>query len=142
MEGNKFSSEKCAEYRATFDLDPEERELNQYAALDRHADSCTSCKQWTNQINSISQYVKDMPQFDVPEATTQKLLASIRGERKRINLTETVVLVFALLTLSLIFYAFPIDSMEGTCSWLMSATIVAAFGLLAPRVLKTGAEVR
>jgi predicted anti-sigma-YlaC factor YlaD len=120
----------CADYRAAFELQTEQLGADQSLELDRHAQACSRCRQWTKQVNSAEQYIQSLPQFDVPESATQRVLVAVGHERKFHLIREGILLPAVLVASCLILFLVPVDSVDGACSWLMCAAIAAAFGTI------------
>jgi hypothetical protein len=120
----------CAKYKADFAMHGDEPDHVRSTDLQQHGENCANCRVWTKQMNSIVNDIGQIPQFDVSEALTQKVLAGITQERKSHAIKEWIVLPASLIVCAAVCFVAPLDSVEGACSWLMCAAVAAAFGVI------------
>lgn len=114
--------EECKRYRQAFD------ECRDDAWADEHKRQCQPCCTWVTQSIQIVQLTAEMPQFDVPEALTQRILTAVELEK---NVARTAMPIYvwpsAALIAGVMLTALPYESAEGLLSWgcgLMALVVV------------------
>jgi hypothetical protein len=126
------AGDKCIEFRSLYDdgwlgsaSDP----------LRFHADNCAACQRWIAQVDDISRQVAVLPQFDVSEQLTQRILADVQAQGQGQALTPAnlhyallVPVVVACLVLTCT--VAPVDTLEGTLSTLLALVALAGINLL------------
>lgn len=98
-----------------------------------HASSCKDCRLWLNEMQAITDCVHQMPQFDVPELVTQKIISAVRDERAvgRADLYRNLLWLGALSCgawMLLVYDSF--ESWNGTLAWLIALAGVASLKFL------------
>jgi hypothetical protein len=94
--------------------------------LKQHLQYCSSCCAFERTEHSILSFAISIPQFDVPEALTQKILVSINTQRPTpvfLNMTA-VILPITLLVAALVW---DYENPAAVMSWVIGFT--AMFGL-------------
>ena len=125
---------ECHEYRDSFD------ELNdqlapmsaqRQSALTAHGKQCTSCASWREQTEQLIDMAEAMPQFDVSEALTQRILTAVELERTvRAGSTTPYLVPLAAVTAILLFAWIPFETVDGVVSWVLGAAGLAGLKLL------------
>lgn len=123
---------KCISMKVLLERSMEEGEsslnLIEHNELNEHLIGCSDCKTWQAQTKDLISMARSMPQFDIPEALTQRILAAVDLEAKssRLSLPATLMgLATALLTIVLVVYSG--EGLAGVGSW---AICLAAMALL------------
>ncbi len=98
----------------------------------KHADSCVACHKWAFEMESLLDMSAALPQFDVPEALTQQILAAVETERKMPRMSQyPLVLPLSIIGAAALLTVLPFDSLEGMLSWGIGlAAMVLLKGLL------------
>ncbi|HEY9775173.1 MAG TPA: hypothetical protein V6C81_15520 [Planktothrix sp.] len=101
------------------------------ASMETHLKQCADCISWQRQITDIIAEAAHIPQFDVPEALTQRIISSVALEStKKESVVSTVVMsAVALLGLALLMFS-GIESTDGLASWAMALIVMAGFAWL------------
>lgn len=105
----------------------------QTEAVNVHLLGCKDCRTWFNQSRQIVQLSKELPQYDVPEALTQKILQAVSAQQSpSLFVIDVKLVVAAALTIALAIFAFPdtFENVEGCVSWLVSFSIILVVKLL------------
>lgn len=114
--------DECTRYRQAFD------ECRDEAWADQHRRTCDACDGWAVQSTQLMDLASQMPQFDVPEALTQRILNAVDLEK---NVSARAVPIYvwpsAALLGGLCLTALPYESVEGVVSW---AVGIAALGIV------------
>ena len=112
MEDQTQSGEECTRYRYAFD------ECRDEAWADEHKRGCQVCSAWTAQSVQIMDLAADMPQFDVSEALTQRILNAVELERAvSPHRVPLYICPSAILLAGLLLTAVPYETMDGLLSW-------------------------
>lgn len=112
MEDQTQSGEECTRYRHAFD------ECRDEAWADEHKRGCQVCSAWTAQSVQIMDLAADMPQFDVSEALTQRILNAVELERAVApHRVPLYIWPSAVLLAGLLLTAVPYETMDGLLSW-------------------------
>lgn len=98
--------DKCNEYRvacedgATSDL------------LESHASACPDCQHWRRENADLIGAIRVMPQFDVPEHLTQRILANVDSQTRH-QATNALLVPAVVAAGALAVTVAPLDSIEG-----------------------------
>lgn len=84
-------------------------------ACENHQRICRKCDAWRKQHLSIAQLAIDMPQFDVSEGLTQKILGSI--EKESTPGVETSIVPLAVAATFAFILLIPFDSIQSLYGW-------------------------
>lgn len=106
------SNDNCNEFRESVN------ELGIEAlsgALTGHMDECAACGRWQEQNQRISMMVGSMPQFDVSEQLTQKILTSLPAQSPTL-LNSTFLIPVAVVGAAALGAVMPFESLEGLAS--------------------------
>lgn len=97
-----------------------------------HLASCIACRNWKEDIDSLTEMAESMPKFDVSESLTQKILASVNEEeRERRSLLQTPLAICLLSAFAwLLLFQDSLESIWGLGSWLLALVTIAAFKFL------------
>jgi len=123
--------DECTKYRLDFD--------RLQIADPAHEAQCSSCRVWTAQTQSILDVAAAMPQFDVSEALTQRILESVEAEAKRPRVEFGLLLPAAFAAGVALFTMAPVESVEGMLSWaigLAGVVLLKAIVEMAPGVVE------
>lgn len=128
------SGKNCAEFRALADrLADGEAGLTvaQKEYCQEHVKVCKACRAWQYQTREIVDMVSMMPQFDVSEALTQRILSSVERERGVKSALEAlpamplgIVAGFSFILL------LPMDGIQGAFSWTAAIAGLVLFQVL------------
>lgn len=133
MNEEKKVSDDCLSYRRAFD------ECRDEAWVDEHRKQCSLCKLWADQSQQIGELSRALPQFDVPEALTQRILTAVDLERNVEHsgalwdggpLSGFLLPGAVALGMVALFTELPFEPVEGIISWIVGILVVAAFGML------------
>lgn len=126
----------CAEFRVLFDRLADGDKGITSGEKKRYADhdgSCKSCAAWQRQSKDIMDMMAAMPQFDVSEALTQRILTSVETEKgKVVSLESLPAMPLGIVAVASVILLFPVDGVQGALSWM-----AAAAGLVLLQVLVT-----
>lgn len=112
MDEEKRLGEECTRYRHAFD------ECRDEAWADQHKSGCQLCAAWTAQSLQVMELATDMPQFDVQEALTQRILNAVELERAVTSQRVPLYVWPAVVLLAgLLLTAVPYETMDGILSW-------------------------
>lgn len=102
----------------------EEIALNENAVVnrevDKHLHECSHCRTWADVSDQMVGLAKEIPQFDVPEAVTQRILQAVASENKRTFLGSDYAIwlcATAVMLLSVIVLSDSVENLEGLASW-------------------------
>jgi len=114
---DKQSENSCAEFRSLFSDDEVSSSLaaEQRLLLNTHQNSCAACDSWCKQHADLIQLAETLPQFDVSEGLTQRILDSV-GKQATPGL-ETSLLPIGLVAAVAAFVLVPVDSLQGLYGW-------------------------
>jgi len=144
MDFDRAEHETCEKFRFLYDVtrDQDERSPD-LDAVNLHFAGCAHCRRWREQTDKLLYLARGLPQFDVPEAATQKILAAVKSERRYPVLVETFVLVpMSLIIFAATLVAIPVDSVDGACSWIVGALIVSGLGFIRKGAMNERAALR
>ena len=136
IDNNKTN--KCDDMRLLVDRRLEEGEAalaeDQCEELKQHLGACASCSAWEQQTSEIMALAASAPQFDVPEALTQRILSAVMEQNAFPVSTRQVVLVsLAVVSMMSILVMDSVESIGGLGSWLISLAAMAVFKTLLVR---------
>ena len=97
------------------------------SSFDAHKLDCKPCSIWLSQHNQISDMAMSMPQFDVSEGLTQKILDSVHTEKTPGLGLETSLMPLSLATAAVFLVLIPFDSWQSVYGW--GAGIAGLFAL-------------
>lgn len=128
------SGKDCAEFRVLFDrLADGDKSVSsdERKRYEAHDGSCKSCEAWQRQSKDLMDMMAAMPQFDVSEALTQRILSSVETEKgKVISLESLPAMPLGIVAAAAVILLFPVDGVQGALSWM-----AAAAGLVLLQVL-------
>lgn len=84
-------------------------------AYEQHFANCSACSSWSKQHSAILELSAAMPQFDVSEGLTQRIISSL--EKSSTPAVETSLLPLCLLAVLAFLVLVPFDSLQGICVW-------------------------
>lgn len=93
--------------------------------FDGHESSCASCSAMVRQHANIVEMASSLPQFDVSEGMTQKILDNV--ESQSTPGIETSLLPIGIVAAVLYFLLLPYDSLQSILGW--AASLVGLLGL-------------
>lgn len=95
--------------------------------LSYHLDSCAPCQVWQKDADLLSEMALSMPQFDVSENLTQKILTGVESVRqeKQNKLSGAVSLILFGSFIWLLFFHDSVESVWGLASWIIGFASVA-----------------
>jgi predicted anti-sigma-YlaC factor YlaD len=104
------------------------QEIKTSSEVDRHLRDCNDCRTWAEQSHQIISYANDIPQFDVPEAVTQRILQAVASETTRpflsgdyaLWISAAIVALLAIFVLS-----DTVENLEGLASWSLGLGLIA-----------------
>lgn len=108
-----------------------------------HAGECKPCAAWKSHNDQIIELAVAMPQFDISEALTQKILSSVENEKQGImpairSLPSTLPsLPLGVIGMFLMVVILPFDTVEGAMSWACGLAGLVALKLLVSTTNKT-----
>jgi hypothetical protein len=124
MSDTNKSGINCADFRALFDRIADgdkgvnSTELNAYEG---HKDHCAACRSWKAQTVDLMDLASGLPNFDVSEALTQRILTSVENEQRKVvsleHLPAAPLCIVAAVTLILLL---PVEGLQGALSWFVS----------------------
>jgi anti-sigma factor RsiW len=103
------------------------------AIFQAHMAGCDACKRWHRENEEMSAMVSSMPQFDVSEALTQKIMNSVEAQPKR-HLVSSLWVPLSVVAVAASVTVVPLDTLEGLLS-----TALGGVGLYAVYLLIKGA---
>lgn len=118
----------CTEYRAFFEPGSS---TEMPAALRTHGEACSSCRIWERQVSDVTAMAKTMPQFDVPEALTQRILSAVdEDSRRAAPLSGPAAITVAACALATLALVVPFESLESLGAWALGLGGIVALKLL------------
>lgn len=111
-------NENCKTYRMNYD-DLRDGLVSAAEAqkLTAHRDQCHGCQAWQAQTDSLIDMSSAMPQFDVSEALTQRILASVDTQRRQSPVETGYLIPLAVVAAAMSLTVLPLDSIDGLFSW-------------------------
>ena len=98
---------------------------NQKSMFDKHSQECKSCSAVLIQHSGILEIASSLPQFDVSEGLTQKILEKV--EKQSTPGIETSLLPIGIFAAFLYFILLPFDSLQSVLGW--GASLIGLFCL-------------
>ncbi|PWU01628.1 MAG: hypothetical protein C5B53_02595 [Candidatus Melainabacteria bacterium] len=95
--------------------------------VDRHLRDCENCRAWAEQSDQIVNLTKEIPQFDVPEAVTQRILQAVAEENKPSFLSNDYGIwlgAAAVTTLAVFVLSDTVENLEGLASWSVGLAVI------------------
>lgn len=126
-------TDKCRQTRDLLDKDASGHALVPATSneVEQHLKACPGCARCYKQVNELISLTAALPQFDVPEALTQRILASINVKQEPAALSGQMIVMALVVIASVIWLA--ADSVEtalGLISWIIGFAGVALLKLL------------
>jgi predicted anti-sigma-YlaC factor YlaD len=134
QEGFREASPECRRLRSVFDdlgkgVGAARGQPDEQLILEHFAE-CADCRDWQSQTIDLVSQMSAMPQFDVSEALTQRILASVRDEESTRLSTAQMVSMAVATGVAVAFLCFDsLESAAGLASWLVG---LSALFLLKP----------
>ncbi len=101
-------------------------DLTSSSEIEKQLSSCASCRVWCEHTMDLIAAASVIPQFDVPEALTQRILVAVETERKASITVKEVVLTAIVLGLTVAFVALEsFESVSGLLAWFAGVAAVA-----------------
>lgn len=97
-----------------------------------HLKQCASCSTWSQQVNEIAAVALNMPQYDVSEAMTQRIVSAIDAEPtygRALGGVSAVQIVFGLAMFAFMLFE-AAEDINGVISWSIGLAIVYGISLL------------
>jgi hypothetical protein len=114
----RSTMENCKNYRLKYDdLRDGALESSEALELKAHRDQCAGCQAWQAQTESLMNMSSAMPQFDVSEALTQRIMASVEAESRRTAVESGYLIPLAVVAAAMSLTVLPLDSVDGLFSW-------------------------
>jgi predicted anti-sigma-YlaC factor YlaD len=86
--------------------------------MESHLSTCNDCQIWQRQITDIIAEAAHIPQFDVPEALTQRIMTRVTEESVKQESSWTTVIMAAAAVIALaILTVSGFESTNGLASW-------------------------
>lgn len=99
-------------------------------AVNQHLAQCLQCRQWREQTEDLTSTAQAIPQFDVSEGLTQRIMATVQAEQKSQSTVRQMVLMVVVAVAACLFLLLEGDeSATGALAWLVG---LAGVGLLKP----------
>jgi hypothetical protein len=113
----KQNENSCAEFRSLYSDDEIGAMLSveQRTLLNNHRNICAKCEAWCNQHLELIQLAESLPQFDVSEGLTQRILGSV--EKQSTPGLESSLLPLGVVAAVAAFVLVPVDSLQGLYGW-------------------------
>lgn len=122
---------ECRKIRERLEEDGEKRADAPDQEVEAHLGGCAGCRQWREQTADLLAMASQMPQFDVPEAVTQRILSAIEEkQRQRVRQVQLLVMVILVAVAAFISIADLLESMTGLVSWIAGLAALAALHVL------------
>ncbi len=99
-----------------------------WPAFRDHKEACEGCRAWATQMSAIDDAVSAMPQFDVPEALTQRIMQSVESQPAGAN-SWLLLAALSLLSVAAFVYLglYSLDSPQG---WIVSVISILSMAIL------------
>ncbi len=125
----------CTEFKRLFEMAESTQMLSQAEQLsfEKHKLECRACENWLSQHIELAQMSAALPQFDVSEGLTQKILDSI--EKQSTPGVETSIWPVGVAATLAFLVMVPFDSVQSVLSW-----GAGGLGLLALQMLMKAAN--
>jgi hypothetical protein len=89
--------------------------VSEQSRFDLHRQNCLSCSTWLSQHAEIAEMSRHLPQFDVSEGLTQKIMDSI--EKQSLPGVQLSLLPIGLASCLVFFVMVPFDSWQSLYGW-------------------------
>lgn len=109
----------CEKQECGFELASAETNL-----LLEHKKLCSACSAWQAQHERIEEFAQFLPQFDVSEGLTQKILSEM--EKETLPAVQTPYLPLLIAASVSVILLFPFDSMQSIIGWTAGIAGLAA----------------
>mgnify|MGYP000585238808 CR=1 FL=1 len=120
------SNDNCNEFRKSVD---EFGIAALSASLGQHINDCVACARWQEENQSIVMMVDAMPQFDVSEQLTQRILTSLPRQSPSM-ISSTFLIPAAVVGAAALGAVMPFESIEGLASSAVSLLALFMIHLL------------
>lgn len=129
-----MKNSECLQARKTVD-DVDAYSAEQLLAAEQHIRVCRECETWRNQVNAIVATAQAVPEFDVPEALTQRILGDVQEASSGNAATVRTLVLSGVVLISAIcvFSSDSIDSFDtvnGAITWLLGFLVLFGLKLL------------
>ena len=119
---DNVNPEECQILRSLLErkFEGEKLRSGQEMQIAEHVSNCHGCASWEIQNSEILAFTRAMPQFDVPEALTQQIIAAAQtfeAKSKRLSVSSPPLLLFAAIFGTLILAATSFDNPDSWSSW-------------------------
>jgi len=112
------SMEDCKNYKAKYDdLRGGALGSGEELQMNAHHEQCASCQAWRAQTDKLIDMSAAIPQFDVSEALTQRILVSVDAEHRKPALESGYLIPLAVVAAAMSLTVLPLDSIDGLFSW-------------------------
>lgn len=98
---------------------------SEQVSYQHHAECCRPCAAWCDQHHNLAQLAGALPQFDVSEGLTQKILSAV--ERESTPGIEIPLLPLGIVASLAFFTLVPFDSLQSLYGW--GAGVLGLFAL-------------
>lgn len=102
------------------------------ADVENHLAQCAACVTWRQQSSDVVAAASMLPQFDVPEALTQRILLAVEDEqRARAGIASAAIWTAVAVVACVVLVLFDsLESIEGLMSWCVGLGAMAVIRLL------------
>jgi hypothetical protein len=123
--------EECRQARQNID-DTDTLAPEQSLSIEQHIRNCAECTVWRHQAKAISTAASELPMFDVPEAVTQRIISDVQNlsEKQKWTGQPWILSVITISAVSWIFAVDPLESLNGTVSWLIALVVLAGLKMI------------
>ncbi|HEY9784068.1 MAG TPA: hypothetical protein V6D17_01615 [Candidatus Obscuribacterales bacterium] len=123
---------ECRDFRERFEgrLSPgNELSEGEIRVIEAHREECITCQQWASATEDLIAKVSSMPQFDVPEAVTQRIMQSVNAQPAYgDHLARVLFFVVGALVAFLVFESG--ESLAGLLSWAIGLGLMGSLKFL------------
>ncbi|HEY9719627.1 MAG TPA: hypothetical protein V6C69_19265 [Trichormus sp.] len=111
--------------------------------IEQHLTECTECLSWQRQTTELAAVASQMPQFDVSEALTQRILndAAMQQSKKGSIIATVAGVLVALCALAVLQVIDQCESTTGILSWCLGMVTMVAFAKFVSEPVATAAAV-
>jgi predicted anti-sigma-YlaC factor YlaD len=97
--------------------------------IEQHLTECAECLSWQRQTTELAAVASQLPQFDVSEALTQRILndAAMQQSKKGSIIATVAGVLVALCALGVLQVVDQCESTTGLLSWLVGMVTMVAF---------------
>ncbi len=119
---NNLDPEDCKLLRTLIERKYEGEKLRtgQELQIAEHVSQCKPCAHWEMQTRQIVSFTQALPEFDVPEALTQQIIAAAQtfdAKSKSLSVSSPPLLLIAAISGTLILAATSFDNADSWGSW-------------------------